>query len=90
MAGAIGVSPWSYTWGELSLMSEGRDDALWWHTAAIVSPIRSALGDRRSIAECHPYEQLRRKRSLSRPEMRDALEASNRAAWRAFCDTFKK
>ena len=45
-----------HTWGELSLMAEGVDDAQWWHTAAIRSTIYAVVGIRKTPAELHPFE----------------------------------
>lgn len=83
MAGSVGVSPWSYTWGELSLMEEGRDAAQWWHTAGLMSLVAGFGGVKKSPAELHPYEVQRLKKVLERPEIQQALDAGNKAAWRA-------
>jgi hypothetical protein len=90
MAGAVGVSPWSYTWGELSLMAEGRDEADWWHTAGLMSVVFACVGVKRSPAQIHPYEQERNRKRVTRPEIQQAEAEANKAAWRAFCDTYKK
>jgi hypothetical protein len=89
MAGAVGVSPWQYTWGELALMAEGRDEAQWWHTAGLMSIVLGFGGVKRSPGELHPYEQERTRKKLQRPELQQALADANKAAWRAFCDTYK-
>jgi hypothetical protein len=89
MAGTVGVSPWSYTWGELSLMAEGKDEAEWWHTATLVSTMLGMVGVKRSAEELNPYVAARNRRKSLQPELQAAVAEANKTAWRAFCNTFK-
>lgn len=75
MAGAVGVAPWPYTWGELSLMAEGRDEAEWWHTASLESVILGCVGVSRTPGSLHPYERER-----NRPKTPEQLALAAYAA----------
>jgi len=69
MAGSAGVAPGPLTYGELSLMAEGRDAAQWWHTATLRSTIYAVVGIKRTPAELNPIEQERH-----RPKTKEQLE----------------
>lgn len=90
MAGAVGVSPWSCTYGELSLMAEGRDEAEWWHTAGLMSIVLGVVGVKRTPAELNPYEAERKriKDPKRLAELAEIDEEANRVAWRAFVGKF--
>lgn len=92
MAGSIGVPPWSYTWGELAVMAEGRDEAEWGHTSHLLSVILAFGGVKKSPDELNPYvaERKRIKDPAKLEELAEIEAEANRTAWRAFCDTFKK
>lgn len=74
MAGCVGVAPWSYTYGELSLMSQGVERVQWWHTASILSKISAAFGVAKPPEAFHPFE-LERHRPKTKQQLEDAAEA---------------
>lgn len=74
MAGSVGVVPWPLTYGDLSVMAEGRSSAEWWHTASILSAIYAACGVAKPPAAFHPHERERNK-----PRTKEQLEAEREA-----------
>lgn len=88
MAGRIGQAPWPYTYGELSLMSEGVDIAQWWHTASLLSAIVGVCGGSKPPAAFHPYERERNKPRTDE-QIKNAAEV-RAIVWNAMCDALPK
>ena len=70
------------------MMAEGREEAQWWHTAALRSTIYAVVGIKKMPGELHPFERER-----NRPKTPEQLAAEAEAdgiVWKAMCDSIAK